>query len=159
MKTLTLVAALCGWLICGLASPALADDINPNTVTNAKLEQIRIPEIKFNQVPLSEAIAYLEKQSLEHDPGPVVTGIQFIYMPPKNGAKEPKLKLSLRNVKLNSALEIICMKTGYNWDFDKGMVVVKPADDPQAQSSSKNPTMRTEVFDINAGVLSRAQAR
>lgn len=157
MKTLTLLAALCGWLICGLASPALADDeVNPNTVTNAKLQQIRIPEVKFKATPLSEAISYLEKQSLEHDPGPVVTGVRFVYMPEQG--TDPKVKLNLRNAKLGTILELMCAKTGYEWDFRDGMVVVKPNDDPEAQSSS-NAKMKTEVFDITRDVLNRAKAQ
>jgi len=154
MKTVTLIAALCGVLICGLANLALADDINPNTVTNQKLDDIRIPEIKFKETPMSAALNYLEKQSFEHDPGPVVTGVRFVFISDKG--EDPQIKLSLRNVKLGSALDIICMKTGYEWDFDKGMIVVKPNDDPQA---SRNPTMQTEVLDINRSVVNRANAQ
>ncbi|GHB90121.1 hypothetical protein [Cerasicoccus arenae] len=136
-KMLMLFAMLCGWTICGLSPTALADDeINPNTVTNEKLSLIRIPEVKFKNTPLSEVIAYLEKESVENDPGPVVTGVRFIYMSPKDKSQEPVVKLSLRNVKLGSALEIICQKTGYEWDFRDGMVIVKPNDDSETQSSN-----------------------
>ncbi len=153
MKKIILWAALCGWLLCGLMATALAEDeVNPNTVTNQKLQSIRLPEIKFKQTPLSEVIPYLEKQSLEHDPGPVVTGVRFVYMPRKG--EDPTVKLALRNVKLGTALDLICQKTGYEWDFRDGMVVVKPNEDLQTQSS--NPRLETKVFDLNQEFVKRA---
>lgn len=154
MKTLTLLAALCGMLLVGLAAtPALADDdVNPNTVTNQKIQAIRIPEAKFDNIPLSHVIQYLEKESLEHDPGPVVTGVRFIYMPPKG--VDPNVKLTLRNATMSSIIELVCLKTGFDWDFRDGMIVVKRATKP---ASLGNPTMETQSFYVNRELVQRAQ--
>ncbi|WP_309399195.1 hypothetical protein [Cerasicoccus maritimus] len=155
MKNMMLLAALCGLLFSGLVSTALADDgINPNTVTNQKLQTIRIPQLKFKDAPLSQVLDYIQQESFKEDPGPVVTGIEFIYMPPKG--EEPTVKLSLRNIKVGMALEIICQKTGMQWDFDKGLIVVKKAQNPSGESASSQP-MKTEIFDFNRDMVNRAK--
>ncbi|WP_309380140.1 hypothetical protein [Cerasicoccus frondis] len=155
MKKLMLLAALCGCLMNGLATVAVADDeVNPNTVTNQKLQTIRIPYLKFKDAPLSEVLNYIAAESVKEDPGPVVTGIEFIYMPPKG--EEPTVKLSLRNIKVGMALEIICEQTGMQWDFNKGLIVLK-ADPNPGSKTAPDQTMKTEVFDFSRQMVNRAK--
>ncbi|WP_269537222.1 hypothetical protein [Cerasicoccus fimbriatus] len=155
IKKMMLLAALCGLLMNGLATVSLAQsDVNPNTVTSQKLQSIRIPQLKFENAPLGEVLNYISKQSLEEDPGPVVTGVEFIYMPPKENA--PNLTISLRNIKVGTALDIICAKTGMQWDYNQGLIVVKPGKNDSNLTSPSQP-MKTEVFDFSRQMVNRAK--
>ena len=155
MKRIVLLAALSGFLLSVFSPVALAQDsVNPNTVTSQKLQTIRIPQLKFEHAPLGEVLDYISKESIEEDPGPVVTGVKFIYMPPKG--EEPTVKISLRNIKVGTALDIICAKTGMKWDFNKGLIVVKPGKNDSDLAAPSQP-MRTEVFDFNREMVNRAR--
>ncbi len=89
-----------------------------------KLEHTVIPVIDFHETPVVEAVAFLEEQSRNHDPGlepKPGRGVSLVIKassPPEVAA----LTFHLENVSLLSALKICVKYTGWRFRFEDGQV-------------------------------------
>ncbi|MEO0796911.1 MAG: hypothetical protein AAFX93_17255 [Verrucomicrobiota bacterium] len=67
-------------------------------------------------------IDLLNEQSLELDPGPVVTGVTFINLDQEKG--DPLVSITLRNSSLRNAVDLTTRSIGYTWDLKDGAVII-----------------------------------
>ncbi|MDB4544705.1 type II and III secretion system protein, partial [Akkermansiaceae bacterium] len=146
-----------------LAVPPLNDAINPNFRTTqedtrsvtiaAKLQQIVIPVVDFNNTTVEEAIDFLRVRSIELDVGTMDEkdkGVNFVVRKPKvvggaadegldaeggllGGSVDPSAvtidQLYLTNVPLQVALQYICDKAKLRYKVDEYAVTLLPLTD------------------------------
>ena len=103
---------------------------NPSKFPIDKLRRIVIPEIKFENVSLEEAIDLLRLRAIEHDTtevDPKKKGINFVVKIPE-GKPMPQFnsRLSLRNVPVSGILKIIVNETKMQYGVEEFAVIVGP---------------------------------
>lgn len=95
-----------------------------------KLRRIVIPEIKFENVSLEEAVDLLRLRAIEHDTtevDPKKKGINFVVKIPE-GKPMPQFnsRLSLRNVPVSVILKIIVDETKMQYSVEEFAMIVGP---------------------------------
>ena len=103
---------------------------NPSKFPRDKLRRIVIPEIKFENVSLEEAVDLLRLRAIEHDTtevDPKKKGINFVVKIPE-GKPMPQFnsRLSLRNVPVSGILDIIVDETKMQYGVEEFAVIVGP---------------------------------
>ena len=103
---------------------------NPSKFPIEKLRTIVIPEIKFENVSLEEAVDLLRLRAIEHDTtevDPKKKGINFVVKIPE-GKPMPQFnsRLSLRNVPVSGILKIIVNETKMQYGVEEFAVIVGP---------------------------------
>jgi general secretion pathway protein D len=105
-----------------------------------KLEKIRIPELLFNDVDITDAVNYLQEQSQALDPDKVGVNIVLKAEPTEiSGATTPggpaaapvappirSVNLNLRDVPLMQVLELLTSTTNMQFKVDEFAVVILP---------------------------------
>lgn len=95
-----------------------------------KLKQIRIPEIRFENIPFREALGSLQKASVEFDSevDSQKRGVNLVL----NGNlpnPEPRVTLSLFNVSLNTALQYTVSLAGFEFRLEDDLIVIQPPEE------------------------------
>lgn len=103
-----------------MASPAYF----PPT-TQQRMQQIVIPQLKFNELPLSRVVETLGELSLEYDSER--RGIAMAYLPVDG--HDPKVNISLRNLSLDRILEFVTEQVNYSYDVTGDKIVVQSRSD------------------------------
>jgi len=98
-------------------------DDGPSTEPARKAAKIVIPSIEFAEAPLSVAIEFLVKKSLELDPEK--KGVNVI-LQMSGDAKPPAITLNLRNVPLLQALKYVAQLTGLELVADERALRLQP---------------------------------
>ena len=95
----------------------------PNDQLVQKMRTIIIPQIEFAEMPLIEALDFLQAEALKHDPQK--KGMDIVLLTREK--PPPKVTLKLRNVSLDSALAFVTELVGYVYETrDQVIVVRKP---------------------------------
>lgn len=133
-----------------------ADDLD------RKLQLIRVPEVDFFQVPLTDALNSLNKLAAEHDPeaklNPKFAGVQFVLLTRED--PPPKITLRLRNARLRSILNFTVEMIGYDYEVrDSAIVVFKPKPKPKAPKKQVFRQLETEFFHLNEDMARRMVGR
>lgn len=122
-----------------------------NPELEAKLSNIILPMVDFEEVPLSFAIDYLRIRASELDNIEIDTekkGVNFVMHLP-DGSPEPVIpELRLRNASLKSVLDYCCELTGMNYTVEESAVVIRSDENPRPP----------EVIDQGSGNEVKAKA-
>jgi lipopolysaccharide export system protein LptA len=118
------------------ASPNAARAATPPTVEGVLLEKARkivFPEVKFQETPMVEAVAYLQQRSVELDPEG--KGVKIIFRP---GATSGNLSTNFKDIPLSAALQFIGSGP-YELVAEKDSLVIQPRVDsgPASKISSE----------------------
>lgn len=120
---LTIVEAYLKMLFGESAEPVIPEEVR---ALSMKLKQIHIPEIKFENIPFSEALESLQRASMKFDSETDLNkkGINLIL---EGGLPdpEPRITLSLVNVPLDDALKYAASLAGFEIHLEDGIVVVQ----------------------------------
>lgn len=122
MKILRSFTLIVAFLVFSTALCAQSGRIATHTQIFEKLDSTKVPSLKLKKVPLSKVIDLLNEQSLELDPGPVVTGVTFINLDQEKG--DPLVSITLRNSSLRNAVDLTTRSIGYTWDLKDGAVII-----------------------------------
>ena len=89
-----------------------------------KLYSITIPQISFNNTPLSVAINTVTSLAEQYDPSPneIERGVNIVLMEP-NLENEPKVSLTLKNMSLDKILNFIAKSSLYQYDIEDNTIV------------------------------------
>jgi hypothetical protein len=87
----------------------------------ARLEKIIIPQIEFNDVGLSDALAFLRTKAREHDSEK--KGVNLIYKP-RAETPEPRLTVSFKEIPLTEALKYFAQLAALDLEFSEAAVVL-----------------------------------
>ncbi len=103
-----------------------------------KLDKIIIPRVDIDiPTPLDQVIATLKVLSQKYDPDG--KGLNFMVLPPPNGAPMPKIKLQeMTEISLGRLVEAACREANYGYYIDKGVVSL---------SQGSNVNMSSGEFD------------
>ena len=120
---------------------AATDDPAANALVMAKLKDIVIPVIDFENTTLAEAIDFIRIRMVEMNMSsvnPAEKGIRIVVRYPRDAKPneaEPSIKsLKLRNVAISSALQQICDATGYQYSVNHSAVILEPVTTPISPS-------------------------
>ncbi|MFP6901987.1 MAG: hypothetical protein VCA36_13650 [Opitutales bacterium] len=162
---LALGLCLCG---AGALDDKVADEPKPAPPQNGwtaddldrKLQVIRVPEVNFFEVPLTDALNSLRKLAVEHDPeaktNPKFAGVQFVLLTRED--PPPKITLRLRNARLRSILNFTVELIGYDYDVRDGAIVVfKPKPRPPKKQVFRQ--LETKFFELNGDIVRRLGGR
>lgn len=99
--------------------------------TEQKLDSIIIPEVRFKDMPVRDAFAFLAQQSKEQDQGSIQNerGIQIILKIDEK-ADGTLINLDLADMPLRDALRYTCMLAGLKFQADNRVVIVAIQSDP-----------------------------
>lgn len=109
-------------------STSMVDSFAPSapipTTKRQKLDRI-IPQIAFENMPLSRVISSLTVVSAEQDRSTEDGGgTNIVVQDPEN--KDPNVTITLRNLSLERVLDLITESIGYRYDIKDNLVVVRP---------------------------------
>ncbi|MEN8773845.1 MAG: von Willebrand factor type A domain-containing protein [Akkermansiaceae bacterium] len=110
-----------------------------NEITNAKLNQLILPEVQLNRASINEAVEFLKLRSIELDSTTVENGKKGFDVEIEEGVNQEALvgQLTLKNVPLKVAVEGIARQAGYRVRVEEGKVVFF-ADPNRLQKDSTN---------------------
>lgn len=125
------IAVICG---LGLSSKTQAGGneqkvigTNPGELPGPKIQQklksIKIPRIDFKNVPLQDAVKYLQEQSKQYDPENV--GINIILRrSPENENKKTVVNMVLANKTFGEVIHYFCMTNKFKFRVEENAVVI-----------------------------------
>lgn len=93
----------------------------PNDQLVQKMRTIIIPQIEFAEIPLIEALDFLQAEALKHDPQK--KGMDIVLLTREK--PPPKVTLKLRNVSLDSSLAFVTELVGYVYETRDQLIVVR----------------------------------
>lgn len=95
-----------------------------------KLRTIKIPNVSFNQMPLSRVIETLSVLTQEYDLNSPEEekGVNFVMMDTEK--EDPEVTITLRNFSADKIVEFVTKSVGYRYDVYDGAIVVRPSDAP-----------------------------
>lgn len=85
-----------------------------------KLKTIRIPNVNFNEAPLSNVISFLAELSTQFDPD----GVNIVLIDPDK--RNPTVTFSLRNVSLNQILGLVAKSVNFHYDIEDEVITFRP---------------------------------
>ena len=94
----------------------------PSPGLREKLDRIVLPQVSFNDVPLSRVIDTLSALSEEYDL--TTAGVNMVLIDTTNA--DPAVNLTLRNLTLKRILDFVVESVGYEYDVKDDVVVVRP---------------------------------
>lgn len=95
--------------------------VQNDEVMMASLERIRIPEITFRDMPLSEVVQQLT--GLSEAWSEVGRPINFVLIDPEG--RDPLVSITLRGLSLRRILDFIVESVGYEYQMDRDVVVIR----------------------------------
>lgn len=115
--------------------------LSPRKVTLARMQEIRISEIRFREADITDVLSFLVQASREAETEGIGVGIVFMDPDPKasisatgpipdpfgfgtpeeseSEVNPPRITMSLRNVTLLEALEAVCDLADLQWQIHK----------------------------------------
>lgn len=103
----------------------------PNGAIERKLKEIIIPEVEFDETPLSQAIEFIRVKSIELDdaePDPKFKGGNLVILAP-SAAADPPISLRLTNAPLGEVLRYTAALASCQLRIDGGAIAIVPAED------------------------------
>lgn len=110
----------------------------------AKLEQITIPRVSFNGVPLSKVVETLSVLSEEYASDK--SGINMVLINPTG--QDPAINITLRQLTLNRILDFIVESAGYEYDVQTDAVVIR-------QGQGQGTRLETDFFPLSRSTIIR----
>lgn len=122
-----------------------------------KLDAILLPAISFNRAELAQVISALGAAAEEFDlaSGPT-KGVNLVLADPAN--RKPTVSITLRNVTLRRALDLVTQSVGYDYDAQPDAVIVRPGGDAGHLETRFYPVSRAAVARM-IGVEDRGDGR
>lgn len=114
-----------------------------------KLKSIRIPNINFNNAPLSSIVFMLTELSIRYDSPDFsedYRGVNFVLIDPDNVS--PKVTICLRNLSLEQVLELIVKSINFHYEIENEVVMIRPG-----RSNYEN--LNTEFFPMSRATVIR----
>lgn len=109
-----------------------------------KLENIVLPRVSFNGIPLSRVVDTLSALSAEYDAEGV--GANIVLIDP--GGVDPAVNITLRGLSLARILDFTVESVGYEYDVQNDAVVVR-------QGQGTGTRLETEFFPISRSTIIR----
>ncbi|MDR0647232.1 MAG: type II and III secretion system protein [Puniceicoccales bacterium] len=107
-----------------------------------KINQITLPKINFNELPLSQALKILSELTEMYDAEG--KGINFVLVDPQH--RNPIVDLNVKNMALDKIIHFLAQTTGLNLRFESDAVIFQNECDIEQQ-------METKSFAIARGVV------
>lgn len=127
---------------------------DPPDLVQDRLAKITIPTIEFRDTPLGDALAFLREKTRELDPEKL--GVNLVHIPVE-GAPEPKLTVSFRQIPLTEALKYIAALSDLEVEYGAiGVLLRAPSGEPTPEASMKNPPSGKAAALADAIVLPQA---
>lgn len=127
--------------------------VQTDSILSQKLEQITIPRVQFNGVPLSRVVDTLSEFSVEFDNTEMDDdgrrGANIIVIDP-TGA-DPIVNISLRNLTLGRILDFISEQTGYEVTVEEDVVVLRPGTGEQGLETEFVPIKQSLIIRLTGG--------
>lgn len=110
-----------------------------------KLDEIVLPEVSFTRAEIGHVVAALSTTAEDHDPaeGPE-RGVNLVLIDPAN--RKPTVSVTLRNVSLRRALDLVCETIGYAYEVQDDAVLLRPAGDASELETRFFPVARATVL-------------
>lgn len=124
------------------------DDLIEYDTILEKLRNIRIRNLSLREVPLGEAIGELADLSyeLDTDSPEAHRGLNMVLIDPEH--KNPLITLSLRNVWLEQALDMITKAGEFQYDIENELIAIRPG-------SLSHSTLETDFIPITRAAVIR----
>jgi hypothetical protein len=106
-----------------------------------KLNSITVPEINIRDLPFNRAIDQLIIVSQSYDKDS--KGVNMVVIDPDR--KNPSVNITLRNVQLGKALDIITKQVNFTYNINQGIIEIRP--------DSGSNDMETEFFTLSTSAL------
>lgn len=133
--------------LCLFAFPSQAND--PNRMTLRMMEELRIPEIRFEQAEVQDALHFLVQASRLSCPDGI--GLNLAYFAPESNQPAPrKITLELRNISLGDALRLVVNQSGMVYRLERGVVRVEP---------HTSQRLETRFYPVDPGQFQQFQER
>lgn len=117
-----------------------------------KLEAIVLPEISFTRTEVGRALAAMSAAAAEFDQaadGEGAKGINFVFIGPNTGG--PAVTLTLREVTLKRALELVVAAARCRYEVQDDAVVVRVDDGEADLETELFPVSRATVWRVTGG--------
>lgn len=114
-----------------------------------KLQSIHIPNINFDDAPLTSVVLMLTELSIRYsafDLPEQEKGINFVLIDPDR--LNPTLTLSLRNLSLEQVLELIAKSVNFHYEIEGEVVMIR-------QGRPNHTNLKTEFFPITRATIIR----
>lgn len=110
-----------------------------------KLEHIVLPSVNFSGMELSRVVNTLGLVSQEYDQGgPEPKGVNIVLIDPANA--NPVVNLTLRNLTLKRVLDFVTRATGYQYEVQADVIVVRPGGGQSDMETQFFPVSRPTVL-------------
>lgn len=103
---------------------------------DAKMKEIVLPSVEFQDTPVSDAVDFLQQRSVELD-AENDGARKCVNLVVKNSEELGNVSFRLRNVSLYSALEVLAMAIGYQVEIREHLVFLRPRVDPQGGARAR----------------------
>ncbi|MBA3849663.1 MAG: type II secretory pathway, component PulD [Opitutus sp.] len=111
----------------------------------AKLESIVLPAVNFSGVELGRVVSALSRLADEFDAGDAdARGVNIVLVDPAGA--NPTVRLTLKNVPLKRALDLVTESVGYRYEVQPDTVIVRPGIDPSVLETKFFPVSRSTVL-------------
>ena len=120
-----------------------------------KLDGIMLPNVNFSGLELIQAITTLSGLSEECDAtGVTPKGVNLVLIDPAN--TNPTVNLTLRNLSLKRALDLVTDSVGYQYEVQADAVIVRPGGEPASLGTQFFPIARSTVLRLTGQGLTRS---
>jgi general secretion pathway protein D len=124
---------------------ATEEETAPATLLARKMEEIVLPAVSFTRAEIGQVVAALSTMAEDYDKAdPPARGVNIVLVDPAN--KKPMVSLTLRNVSLRRALDLVCETIGYSYEVQDDAVLLRPAGDASELETRFFPVARATVL-------------
>jgi general secretion pathway protein D len=116
-----------------------------------KLRSITVPEITVRDMPFDRAITQLINISQSYDKEN--KGVNMVVIDPDR--KNPSVNITLRNVSLEKAIDIITKQVNFTYTINQGILEIRPdsgSNDLETEFFPLSSAAETKMTGLNAGV-------
>ncbi len=108
------------------------------------LEAAEVPEVGWEDVPLSRVIRTIGELSRELDPWE--EGVNIVVFDPEE--RDPYVSMRLRNLSLKRILQLVAIQVDFSLEIHEDVVVLRAVEAPRER-------METEIFPVTRPMLIR----
>ena len=138
-----------GSLACGESEESVShSDLKSSNLAIAKTRSVVAPGLSFKEEPLSRVLETLSILSIKYDyttSDEKDKGVNIVLLDPQR--LNPRVTMTLRNVTLEQALNLITGSVGFQYDIQDGAVVVQPG--------QGHAGMETQIYEIPRSTVIR----
>jgi general secretion pathway protein D len=124
---------------------AAGEETARSTLLARRLEEIILPTVSFTRAEIGQVVAALSAMAGDYDKAdPPARGVNIVLIDPAN--KKPTVSVTLRDVSLRRALDLVCETIGYTYEVQDDAVLLRPAGDASELETRFFPVARATVL-------------